>query len=220
MVNFLKKFLPYYFLEISRPLWSFVKKTKSKVTGALALVAFWGSEHLQNYAIFLLESIKPFGVYILVFVLLFLHIKIIYNQWKENNNKPILASGYDIPDDYNNIIEKVEKFLPEKLEEFKKEFISGYKNIKDTKKVISRFFSAYKIIQDFLFEYFQDRKPEKQITEEMIKIKNQLDDDFLKLKNYNDNIGIEKNLIIRDYEFQQLIDDINTNINSLFPYIK
>lgn len=161
---------------------------------------------------------------IIVCFVLFIHLKATYQVWKEMKSDLSLVKQYDnVPNSYKAIMGKVESLLPEKSGEIRKNFATGYTclteaGIRDVNTAVSEHFSAYRIIREFLIEYFNTRNTSVPITVEISRIRAAFDKNFSELKRYNDRIGENKNPSIEERDILQLTDDINNNLKSLLAY--
>ena len=143
-----------------------------------------------------LNWLDPWWKWIVVIVIWFVHTKIIYELWSENISKPFPTG---LGDSYGNIVKKVEKLIPEKSGEFKEIFSDGYRCLKDSsdiKTAIPIHLNAYRIIRDFLIEYFSGVNAGVQISLEMSNIRTNFENNFSELEKHNDKIERNDNLLI------------------------
>jgi len=167
----------------------------------------------------ILDKFDPWWVWIAIFFILLAHIKIIYELWDFANNKKQYSLESMDPS-YEFILNKVNKYIPDKYPEFKKVFRLGYESLKrdslDIKTAIQAHYNAYKIIYDFLKKYFTSDKEFVQVSIELVQIREKFEQNFLKLKEYNGTLGINNNIPNSEYKISELIDNINNNLKSFF----
>jgi len=214
------QFSKYYISKITKSWWTAILLIPTIIQKILSSILFVFPEYANNFEI-ILDLLTSKKKWILVGILLFLHIKIIYELWTRKVNEPISAG---LSSSYENIVNNVNRFIPSKSTDFYKFFSDGYKCLNkeqghDIKTAISTHLSAYRIIRDFLIAYF-NKSASVQITVDMSDIRAKFESNFSLLENYNNAIGRNENALPDEYDIRKLLDDINDNLGSIFALFK
>lgn len=219
------RFIKFYFSKVLKRWWLiiFVIPTIPKYLSEISLF-FLGPEHSQNIenTLSLLKPFKSWLIWFVILVYLCLDMKIIYELWKEKENKSPLQDD-KLPEKYVNIANKLDILFPSRSINIREKFSSGYRclteiNHRDINTAICIHFGAYKEIQDFLIVFLRSGNVE--ITVKMSEIRSKFESNFFQLEEYNNTIGQNKNQMINEHDVQKLIGDINDNLNSLFAHLQ
>ena len=216
------EFVKYYSFKVLKIWWAIIifiiPSFKQKILESLQ--TFDPPPEFTHHIEKTLDWLNPWWKWVAVIILWVLHIMVIYKLWNRNR---ITSISVGLNDSYEDIMRKVEKFIPQKSAEFKESFSAGYKCLKDGhdfKTAISIHFGAYSIIRGFLIEYFSDQNLNAEISVEISEIRAKFENNFSELMDYNNAIGRNDNLTIDEHGTRQLIEKINDNLKSLFSNFK
>jgi hypothetical protein len=200
-------FFKYYYENVLKQWWSLLLLFVSFISSFI----FEGTSFIIKLALFL-------GI--LLIGLLIIHFFALYKLWKVKNNEAISIGPENIPDDiYENIAKMVDKFIPQKSKDFRENFSEAQKLFRNsssnTKLLIIKHFTSYKIIKDF----FDKNNIFTIKSNDITTIKNKFDKNFSDLNEYIEYVGKNETKEIDDGKVRNIILKINDNLISLFSYL-
>lgn len=223
MSSFIKFFTEYYYPKVLRRWYVLLVLVIPALIGAGLSYASLVDSNAPS-AIKDFFNTLPFYVWISIiffFVLIFIlfHIKALYDFWSITEQE-----GLDIGlgDSYEDVIEKIEKFLPQHKSNLKRSLSKAEQNLlypkkhHDLKVSVQQHYYAYRIINDCLVELFSGGWLAINITPENTELRGYFDQNFQELAMLDSQVGSDTPLSYSEHQIRELIDQINANLNSIF----